>query len=283
VAATFLKGLALLEAVDGGISTISDLARSLDVDKATASRLVTAAERDGWVTRDGRVIAIGPRAALLGQGSPTSLAVRAAEPLVRTIAGITGLLTQAYALIGSRAVVLVTAGWPGMSIPGGLGVSTPLWASAAGKVIAAQLEPADLARLLPPDPLPSAPGEQIPPDIVEQICAHYALLPVFSPPSSASTAARTQAELLELLAGIRTTGCYTDRDELIPGLSCHAVAWPRPGLVSALVVVGRVRDQRERGGLIHALLQAAARPDAQIADLVAAAATTGKPPPGRRL
>ena len=282
MATTFLRGLALLEAVDNGISTISDLARSLDVDKATASRLVTAAERDGWLTRSGRVIAIGPRAALLGQSSPTSLAVRAAEPLVRTIAGITGLLTQAYALIGSRAVVLATAGWPGMSIPGGLGVSTPLWASAGGKVIAAQLEPADLARVLPPDPLPSAPGEQIPAGIVEQICAHYGLLPVFSPPSSASTAARTRAELFELLAEVRATGCYTDRDELIPGLSCHAVAWPRPGLVSALVVVGRVRDQRERGELIHALLQAAARPDAQIADL-AAATTTGTPPRGRRL
>lgn len=271
---TFLKGLALLEAVDGGASTVSDLARSLGVDKATASRLVSAAERDGWLSRSGRTIGIGPRAALLGQSSPASLAVRTAEPLVRTIAGITGLLTQAYALIGSRAVVLTSAGWPGMAITGGLGVSVPLWASAAGKVIAAQMDPTDLATLLPPDPLPETPGADIATDIVEQICARHGLLPVFSPRSTASTAARTRAELLDQLAEVRATACYTDRDELIPGLSCHAVTWPRPDLVSALAVVGRVRDQRERGEQIHALLQAAARPDAQPADVVAAAART---------
>src|ERR1700679_1315250 len=141
---TLMRGLALLETIDlRGPMTVMELARESGVDKSIVSRIVTALERDGWVARHAAKIEGGPRAALLGHPSQPSRAVRRAEPLVHAIAGVTGLLTQAYGLIGPRAVVLASAGGRGVDAQAGLGSEGPLDVTAAGKTIAAQLEPDD--------------------------------------------------------------------------------------------------------------------------------------------
>src|SRR5580692_10356787 len=138
---TLMRGLTLLEAIDlRGPMTVMELSRDSGLDKSIVSRTVTALEHDGWVARHKGKVEVGPRAALLGHTSQASRAVRRAEPLVHAIAGVTGLLTQAYGLIGSHAVVLASAGGRGVNAQAGLGSEVPLYVTAAGKTIAAQLE-----------------------------------------------------------------------------------------------------------------------------------------------
>src|ERR1700753_3256473 len=102
---TLMRGLALLETIDQhGPLTVMELVRDTRIDKSIVSRTLTALEREGWVVRNEGKVELGPRAALLGHSSQAAMAVRRAEPLVHAVAGVTGLLTQAYGLVGSRAL-----------------------------------------------------------------------------------------------------------------------------------------------------------------------------------
>src|ERR1700761_1603715 len=106
-----LRGLKLLETIDVyGPLPVTEIAQVTGVDKSWVSRIVTACEPDGWVVRENGRIALGPRAALLAQSTPADELIRRAQPLVEAIAGVTGLLAQAYGLVGSHATVLAAAG-----------------------------------------------------------------------------------------------------------------------------------------------------------------------------
>ena len=155
-----LRGLKLLDTIDVyGPLTVTEIAQVTGVDKSWVSRLVAACEPDGWVIRENGRIALGPRAALLAQSTPADELIRRSQPLVEAIAGVTGLLAQAYGLVGSHATVLAAAGSGLPSLSLGVNMSTSLVATAAGQVIAAQLEPAKLERVLPQEPFPDPLGE----------------------------------------------------------------------------------------------------------------------------
>ncbi|WP_188680532.1 MarR family transcriptional regulator [Subtercola lobariae] len=275
---TLLRGLRLLEIVDfAGPLTISQLARELEVDKATASRMVSACEADGWVVRDegGRVL-IGPRSALLGQGAAAGVSLRVAEPLIHAVSGVTGMLTQAIALVGGVCVVLASADPVGAKIPYGLTTNFPLWLSAAGKTVAAQLTPDARQRYLPPDPLPvpdDAVSTVAPSAVVQQFRVSLGLAA-----SSAgyvvdhSTRARDRTHLDAQLDGIARDGVYVDRAELMPEVSCVAVPWPQPGMPAALVCIATTAAVDRDRALMERALRAAAASGATRDSVVAAAA-----------
>ena len=271
-----MRGLRLLETVDVyGPLSISALARHLGVDKATASRMVASCEPDGWLVRDGDGVRIGPRAALLGQGDRSVEAVRLAESLVHAVSGVTGAHVQAVGLVGRHVVVLASAGLQGILPSYGLSTTFPLWLSAAGKVVAAQLTSARLDDLLP-DPFPSH-GEALaavaPPAALEAFAESVGLSQLT--PSAAgqeTTLAADRGELDRQLADIRRDGVFLDLGELIAETACIAVPWSPSGLVGALTAVGTRGFIASQQAVIERALRAAAGPGASRASIVAAAA-----------
>jgi IclR family acetate operon transcriptional repressor len=209
------RGLAVLEALGAQeMLGVSDLARLVGLDKAVVSRIVSACEADGWVVRVGSKVALGPRAILLGHGSAETALVRRAEELVHAIAGVTGLDAHALQLVGANAFCIAMAG--GREFPATVGAlrigqGFPMWASAAGKALAAQLDDRALDKLLPAGEWQS-----------------------FTPAT-----VRTRDELSKQLAAIRTGEPAWDLEEWGEGRACIAVPWPQQSHVPvALDVIG---------------------------------------------
>jgi IclR family acetate operon transcriptional repressor len=275
---TFMRGLALLETIDlHGPLTVTELARHSGVDKSIVSRTITACEIDGWVVRSAGKVALGPRAALLGRSSAAEAAVRHAEPLVQALAGVTGLLTQAYALVGARAVLIASAG---ASIPVGIGTGLPLFATAAGKVIAAQLTDSELDRRLPPEPFPDAVAEVASLAGFEPL-SNTLLAPSKESPSAPSKAARDRRQLAKQLEIVRRDGLATDAGEIDPALGCIAVPWPgQPSMPAALACMGSPASLATGEVLVKTVLAAAAGPAATREEIVASAASVFGAPPG---
>jgi DNA-binding IclR family transcriptional regulator len=275
---TFMRGLALLETIDlYGPITITELARRSDVDKSIVSRTITACEIDGWVVRSAGKVALGPRSALLGRSSAAEAAVRHAEPLVQALAGVTGLLAQAYALVGSRAVLIASAG---ASIPVGLGTGLPLFATAAGKVIAAQMTDSELDRRLPPEPFPDPAAE------VASLAGFEPLSSTLLSSSKDSSSvpfksARDRRQLAKQLDVVRRDGLATDAGEIHPSLGCIAVPWPgQPDMPAALACMGSPTSLATGEMLVKAVLATAAGPAATREEIVASAANIFGAPPG---
>jgi DNA-binding IclR family transcriptional regulator len=279
---TLMRGLALLETVDlHGPITIMELARRSGVDKSMVSRTIASLERDGWVVRSDGKVELGPRSALLGHSSIGAIVVRQAEPLVHAVAGVTGLLTHAYGLVGTQAIVLAASGGRGPSTPVGLGASVPLFATAAGKTIASQLKRPELDRRLPSEPYPDPASEiaelaGFPPIAVELLDGSD------QPLSSGVAIARDRSQLDEQLAAIRQQGVAIDAGEFHPQMGCVAVPWPSSGVPAALACMGSPADLAQEETLVRAALAAAAAAGARPADVVARAADAMRPPPQSR-
>ncbi|MFZ0040896.1 MAG: MarR family transcriptional regulator [Solirubrobacteraceae bacterium] len=289
---TFMRGLALLELIDvHGPVTVTELARLSGLDKSVVSRMITGCEPDGWVVRSDGKLGLGPRAALLGHSSPAGTAIRQAEPLVHAVAGVTGMLTQVYALVGSRAVIIASASGRGPSVPTGLGIGVPLFATAAGMTVAAQLDPAELERLLPPEPFPDATQDLV--GLAGYAPASAAMFANHNEPlRSSPSIARNRSQLAAQMEIIRRDGVAIDDGDLHPEMGCTAIPWARPGLPAALACMGSPADLAGSSELVRSALDAAAAPGARPDDVVAAAARaiharpsqvmrmiTGDPPP----
>jgi IclR family transcriptional regulator, pca regulon regulatory protein len=268
---TLMRGLALLETIDlHGPIAIMELVRHTGIDKSIVSRTIAALEREGWVVRHEAKVELGPRAALLGHSSLAAQAVRQAEPLVHAIAGVTGLLTQAYGLVGSRALVLAAAGGRGPSTSVGLGSEVPLFATAAGKTVAAQLDADDLARRLPSEPFPDPAAE------LAKLAGYGpfagAVMGTDEPLLPSDTIATSRDQLDRQLADVRRSGFAMDNGELHPRMGCLAVPWPLPGLPSALACMGSPADVTLNETVVKAALRTAASMGSRPEDVVASAA-----------
>jgi DNA-binding IclR family transcriptional regulator len=272
---TFMRGLAMLELLDlHGPLTVGELARLAATDKSIVSRTLSACESDGWIVRvDGRV-ALGPRAALLAHATATATLVRQAQPLVEAISGVTGLTAHAYALVGRRAVVIASSGRDGLDVTSGLAASIPLFATAAGKAIAAQLDPDQLDRVLPPDPFPDATAE------------FFLRSPHDGPAASrrprprgerrvSDAIARTRRELDRQLEAVRAQGAALDFGELHPELACVAIPWPRSAMPAALACMSSPAAIRAGAQFAREVLSVAAAPTATRADIAAASVRAG--------
>jgi DNA-binding IclR family transcriptional regulator len=277
MSSTFMRGLMLLEAIDRyGPLTITELTRRTGIDKATVSRLVTACTEDGWIARTERGLVLGARSALLGRWALGSDVIAQSEPLVHAISGITGLITHAYGLVGSSVVLLASASGReeqqllGEAVPGILNVT------AAGRAIAAQLAPAQLDLVLPPEPFPDGS------DFFE-LTRKYEEAPFITrlldapDPAETSGVPTSRRALDEQLARIRKVGIAFDPGDLNPNLACIAMPWPHPSMPAALACLGTPSDVAAAEALVIRCLAAASLPAATAREVVAAAATVGHP------
>jgi DNA-binding IclR family transcriptional regulator len=280
VSQALLRALKLLETVDFyGPLTITELARHLEVDKATASRMVASCEPDGWLVRDSQGVRIGARAAMLGQDAVAGQAVRTAQPLVHAVCGVTGVLTQAVGLVGAFGVVLASAWTSGAQVRLGLTTRFPLWLSASGKVIASQLDGTQLDKLVP-DPFTSreevlervAPASFMAAFVASLGLSEAVLAGELAGEPAGATAARDRRELDAQLEVIRRDGVFLDHGELLQQTACIGVPWPRPGMPAALVCIATESTVAADGALIERALRAAAMPGATRESIVAAAA-----------
>ncbi len=267
-----LRGLQVLETLDAhGPLTITEIARLIGQDKSWVSRIVAACEPDGWIVREHGRVALGPRSALLAYGSSAGALIRRAQPLVDALAGVTGLTAQAYGLVGRYATVLAAAGGGPPLSSGGVGMATSLVGTAAGKVIAAQLEPERLERLLPPEPYPDPITELlVNPGYVAFATGRVA--PLKADDGNRSRVPSTRRELDEALADVRERGMALDDGNLHPQIACIAVPWPASGDVAALACMGSPAEITASAELARRVLDAAAAPAATREDIVSAAA-----------
>ena len=268
------RGLMLLEAVDlYGPLTLAELTRELDWDKGSVSRTVTSCAAEGWLVRDGSLLRLGPRAALLGRDNAAAAVAREADVLVHAVAGVTGLPTQAYLLAGDRGAVIASAAAPGRQAAQLRAVRMPLWASAAGKVLASQVDPDTIRTWFPTEALPDA-SELATLATPREVRIVTNSLP--ADPASAiegsTTLARTRTELERQLSMIREQGLFIERGELIFNGGCIAVPWPLPGLVGAIACIGALADVEHDRSRIERTLRAATRPGATRESIVTAAA-----------
>ncbi len=264
-----LRGLKLLETIDVyGPLTITEIANVAGIDKSWVSRIVAACEQDGWVVRQSGRVALGPRAALLAHSSAAGELIRRAQPLVEAVAGVTGLMAQAYALVGSQATVLAAAGASAPHPSGGVKMSTSLVATAAGQVVAAQLDPETLERLLPSEPFPDALAELLDnPGYVAFAAGRFVSVSDFKP-----SVPHDREQLRSRLDEVREQGFAIDRGDLHPQIGCIAVPWIDANATAALACMGTPAEITASAGLTRAVLDAAAAPAATREAVVAAAA-----------
>ncbi len=264
-----MRGLELLEAIDvHGPTTVTELARIMGHDKSMVSRMLTACEPDGWIVRHNGRVALGPRAALLAHESAAGELIRRAQPLVDALAGVTGLMAQAYALVGVQATVLAAAGSRPPQPSVGVKMSTSLVATAAGQVIAAQLDPEKLARMLPDDPFPDALVELLTnPGYKAFAAGRFVSVADFKP-----SVPTDREQLAVRLEQVREQGVAIDHGDLHPQIGCIAVPWVGATVTAALTCMGTPAEIAASAERTRAVLQAAAAPAATREDVVAAAA-----------
>lgn len=215
---SLVRGLAVLEAIGEGSTTVTRLAERFGVDKSTMSRVLTALERHGWVSRRGSSLKLGPRAVVLGAGSDERRIVRAAERRVEQVAKATGCDVIVSVLGGERGYQLASSSglrrrhdYPGVVDP------FPIWSNAGGQVMAAQLTDGAIRRLLPAEPFPKW------------------------GPNTLTTC----EQLFARLDGIRQLGYAVELEEMAVGVGCVAVRWAigdqRVGAIACVSEVEHVR------------------------------------------
>ena len=142
------RGLQLLEMLSRGpqLQGVTDLARALEVDKSTVSRLLKTLHRHGYVEQDSasRGYGLGPGIVPLGQRALRRMDIRvAAKPFLNALVAATGECAHLAVLYGHAALYVdqVTSD-DGVNVDAPVGTLAPLHCTALGKaLLAAQPEP----------------------------------------------------------------------------------------------------------------------------------------------
>lgn len=268
---TLLRGLDLIEEVGrNGPMTVTELARRTGVHITIVSRTIKACEPEGWLVRvDGKVLP-GPRCALLGMTSPVSRTIHEAEPLVRTIAAVTGLAASADGLVGSDLMLLTSFGTAGPTDLAGALSRVPVYVMAAGRAVAAQLPPDRLDAVLPAEPYPDA--DQLLNSLHEAPPLSRYLAGFGGNRDPATALPSTRVELDADLEAIREGGFARDHGALHPSIHCIAAPWPTDTLPAAFACFGSRERIETDAELIESALRAAAKPGATAQDVIDAAA-----------
>ncbi len=253
-----LRGLGLLELLDDSEPLVlSELARRAGLDKSVVSRILSALEPEGWIVRIDGKVSLGPRGVILGNRGIESQIVRRVEGLVHALAGVTGASAQAYQLAGNSGFVIAAAQGRGLFLRVRAVPSFPIWCTAAGRALAAQLDEDELEAMLPPDPLPAVTDKTI----------------------------TSRSEVLALIQRIRAGEPSLDWGEFQPGAACLAMPFPEAGRLKVALACATTPEQlTERRELIERAMRQAVQPGASPESIVVAAGTeragTPAPPAG---
>jgi DNA-binding IclR family transcriptional regulator len=267
VSKTLLSRLAMFEILDTyGPLTMTELAQRAGLDLTVVSRTVAACEPDGWLSRRGGKVELGSRSALLAHDSASAQFMAAAEPLVHAIAGVTGLFTHANGLIGTQVMLIATASGRGAAIPAGLSSKTPIYVTAGGRAIAAQIDPSALGSFLPTEPFPNSSS-------IMSAFDHTTSARLFTSSTDEGgtdhSLPTTRAELDADLATVQSTGFATDHGTLHPAIHCVAIPWPGNTMVASISCVGSAREIADNAEVIRSALSAAVLPGADPHDVIA--------------
>lgn len=155
-----LAALTLL--VDAAPRTVrvTDVARRLEIDSATAHRLLATLVSHRYASRmPNRTYTVGPRSLSMATAWLRRLRAAAAGPLSR-VAAATGETVVVVQLLGDYPVALEwrrpQTGAPHLQGPAD---SYPLWATAGGRALLSVLPKSQRAGLLPEEPFPSLTGQ----------------------------------------------------------------------------------------------------------------------------
>jgi IclR family pca regulon transcriptional regulator len=151
------RGIAVLRAFgDGERPTLADLARRLDLPRATVRRAVMTLAHLGYVAAEGRTFALTPQvlelAATFLRANPVSTLL---QPACERIAAALGESCAAAVLQGDDAVMVARAvPHQLLAVGHGVGYQVPAMHSALGRVLLADLAEATLAKRLADAPEP---------------------------------------------------------------------------------------------------------------------------------
>ena len=143
--------VAVLEAVEGGATTLPELVRATGLTRTTAHRLALALEGHGFLTRlGGQGYRLGPRLLRLAATAMRELPIRdLAQPALVRLARTTGESAQLYVRSGDERVCIdAVESTQELRTIVRIGASLPLTAGSAGKVILAWASERDRDRVL---------------------------------------------------------------------------------------------------------------------------------------
>jgi DNA-binding IclR family transcriptional regulator len=143
------RSVAILDAIEAGSRTFTDIVRSTGLNRSTTHRLLASLEAHGLVARvEGRGYRLGPRLYQLGAAAVRDLPLReSAHPALERLARATGEGAQLFVRSGDRRICLdVVESRRELRTIVEVGASLPLTAGSAGKVLMAWAP--DLDRLL---------------------------------------------------------------------------------------------------------------------------------------
>lgn len=234
-----LRSVAILKAFSDAQPEwrVTDLARTLGLNKTTAFRLLTALESEGMVARNPttNIYRLGPEAVALGAQALRSSGLRAlARPELERLARETGETATLEVLAGDDVLILDEAG--GRFVVGTspeVGTRWPAYATSTGKLLLAALRHGELGAS----------------NIAAELPARF--------PQRAPRTITTRKRLLEELDRIWRLGYSTAIGELEEGFT--AIAAPirdHDGRVAAAMSLGgfKARMPRERIPELAALI-----------------------------
>jgi IclR family KDG regulon transcriptional repressor len=149
------RGLAVLEALGDpdvagdGLGVVA-LAALVGADKSQLSRTLATLEERGYVERDPETLSyrLGWRVFGLAQRAADRRLLDAARPVLRELVADLGESVHLSVRQGDMVLTLLSESPPAtLHAPGRVGGLTPLATTSAGRVLASDLEPAELDRL----------------------------------------------------------------------------------------------------------------------------------------
>jgi len=142
------RGLSVIRAFDGDHPqmTLSDIARSTGLTRATSRRFLLTLVELGYVKTDGRMFALAPRVLELGFSYLSALSLpEIAQPHLEQLAASTHESTSASVLDGTSIVYVARV--PArriMSVRISIGTRFPAYATSMGRVLLASFSPEEL-------------------------------------------------------------------------------------------------------------------------------------------
>lgn len=146
------RGLRLLQkfGATSGPMTLSDLARTADLPRATARRILFTLERAGFVATDGKLFTLTPHVLTLAASFlRSSQVVSVLQPVLDRVSTAAKEISSLSVLDGDE-VVFIARGSPARVFSMGLdiGYRLPAFCTSVGRVMLGQFEDAELARRL---------------------------------------------------------------------------------------------------------------------------------------